>query len=208
MIFCFLFYAVGAAAAYAGTNSYSNDGLGYSLSYPADMQVDTGLGDVCTIFRNDECQIEVYYQPLKTSSYMSYVNYSNSGFSSNGVDHQNYRCSKQTINGRTVYITKWNRTKLKNIENVLITTIQRIFAKAPPRHTASFSNPTEISPVITNICLCLKVSSANKRRAQPKLFLFRKRCRNRAASEPIESGNKISAGAVFQPGCPINLGDF
>lgn len=117
MIFCFLFYAVGAAAAYAGTNSYSNDGLGYSLSYPADMQVDTGLGDVCTIFRNDECQIEVYYQPLKTSSYMSYVNYSNSGFSSNGVDHQNYRCSKQTINGRTVYITKWNRTKLKNIEN-------------------------------------------------------------------------------------------
>ncbi len=104
MIFCFLFYAVGAAAAYASTNSYSNDGLGYSLSYPADMQVGTSLGDVCTIFRNDECQIEVYYQPLKTSSYMSYVNYSNSGFSSNGVDHQNYRCSKQTINGRTVYI--------------------------------------------------------------------------------------------------------
>lgn len=117
-IFSIVFLLSGTAA-WAGTTVYSNPVLGYSLSYPDDMQVDTSLGNVCTIFHNAECQIEVYYQPLQKSSYLSYVNYSNSGFWQNTVDHQNRWTGKQTINGNTVQITKWNRNKLKQVEQDL-----------------------------------------------------------------------------------------
>lgn len=117
-ILCAIFLLM-STTAWAGTANYSNPALGYRLSYPDDMQVDTSLGDVCTIFRNQECQIEVYYQPLQKSSYASYVNYSNSGFLANTADHQNRWTGKQTIQGRTVTITKWNRAKLKQIENDL-----------------------------------------------------------------------------------------
>lgn len=112
-----LFFLWGGSAAWAETSSYSNSVLGYSLSYPADMTIDTSLENVATIFRNQECQIEVYYQPLLSTSYLSYVNYSNSGFRQNTADHQIFQSSKQTINGRTVNITKWSRPALKNVEN-------------------------------------------------------------------------------------------
>lgn len=115
-VFC-LFFLWGGTAAWAENSSYSNPILGFSLSYPADMTVDASLENVATIFRNAECQIEVYYQPLVSTSYLSYVNYSNSGFRQNTADHQTFQTSKQTINGRTVNITKWNRAQLKNLEN-------------------------------------------------------------------------------------------
>lgn len=119
MCLCLFFLAVSGSAAWANTASYSNPVLGYSLQYPSDMQVDTSLGNVCTVFRNAECQIEVFYQPLQSSSYLSYVNYSNSGFMKNTADHQNLWTGKQTIHGRTVQITKWSRAKLKNVADDL-----------------------------------------------------------------------------------------
>lgn len=115
---CVIFFG-GSTAAWADTASYTNPALGYTLTYPSDMQVDTSLENICTIFRNQECQIEIYYQPLQASSYLSYVNYSNSGFLQNMVDHQNRWTGKQTVNGHTAQITKWNRVKLKAIENDL-----------------------------------------------------------------------------------------
>lgn len=117
-LLCAIFFW-GNTAAWADTASYTNPVLGYTLTYPADMQADTSLENICTVFRNQECQIEVYYQPLQASSYLSYVNYSNSGFLQNTVDHQNRWTGKQTINGHTAQVTKWNRAKLKAIENDL-----------------------------------------------------------------------------------------
>ena len=81
-LLCAIFFW-GNTAAWADTASYTNPVLGYTLTYPADMQADTSLENICTVFRNQECQIEVYYQPLQASSYLSYVNYSNSGFLQN-----------------------------------------------------------------------------------------------------------------------------
>ena len=67
-LLCAIFFW-GNTAAWADTASYTNPVLGYTLTYPADMQADTSLENICTVFRNQECQIEVYYQPLQASSY-------------------------------------------------------------------------------------------------------------------------------------------
>lgn len=117
IFFCIIFWSGGTA--WADTASYTDPALGYTLSYPADMEIDTSLASVCTIFRNQECQIEVYYQPLQKSSYLSYVNYSNSGFLENTVDHQNRWSGKQTINGYTAHVAKWSRAKLKAVKHDL-----------------------------------------------------------------------------------------
>lgn len=117
ILFLGMAFWIGGQAAWAGTAVYSNPVLGYRVSYPDDMRLDQSLGNMCTVFRNGECQIEIYYQPLRQSSYLSYVNYSNSGFLQNRVDHQNCWTGKQTVNGHKVQITKWHRAKLKNIEN-------------------------------------------------------------------------------------------
>lgn len=89
ILFLGMAFWIGGQTAWASTAVYSNSVLGYRVSYPDDMQLDQSLGNMCTVFRNGECQIEIYYQPLKQSSYLSYVNYSNSGFLQNRVDHQN-----------------------------------------------------------------------------------------------------------------------
>lgn len=102
---------------WTSTKNYTNPVLGYSLNYPADMQPDTSLGNACTVFRNQECQIEVYYQPLQRTNYQSYVVYSNKGFLANRTDHQNCWSSRKTVHGNTVTITSWSRNKLKNVEN-------------------------------------------------------------------------------------------
>lgn len=116
MLTCILVLG-GSNAAWADTAVYTNHELGYQLNYPTDMTVDTSLGDACTILRDDTCQVEIYYQPVKNSSYASYVNYSNSGLRKNTVDHKNFYTAQTTINGKTAQVTTWNRDVLKQVKN-------------------------------------------------------------------------------------------
>ena len=184
-LLCAIFFA-GATAAWADTASYTNPVLGYTLTYPDDMQVDTSLENICTIFRNQECQIEVYYQPLQTSSYLSYVNYSNSGFLQNTVDHQNRWTSKQTINGCTVQITKWNRAKLKAIENDLNYYYTVDFRKSGTRGATAFlSSLIGIFPAMPSIWTSSTVSSCSRPAVKIRQCLFRKQKRN---SKPASAG--------------------
>lgn len=65
ILFLGMAFWIGGQAAWAGTAVYSNPVLGYRVSYPDDMRLDQSLGNMCTVFRNGECQIEIYYQPLR-----------------------------------------------------------------------------------------------------------------------------------------------
>lgn len=103
------------------TNEYNKftDYLhGYSVYYPNNMYVDVHRSPVQTVLFDETTQIEIYYDNLNNSlaNAWNYIYYSN-GFIRNTTDHIKEYEKTFKSNGYSVHMLKWNRRKLKHIQN-------------------------------------------------------------------------------------------
>ncbi|HYE69503.1 MAG TPA: glycosyl hydrolase [Anaerovoracaceae bacterium] len=101
-----------------GTNGvFTNYVDGYSLKVDQGMLVDMGYSGVCTVLENDHKRIEIYKESLPSNvSQQAYISYSNQ-FLANSSDHTKEYETRTTIDGRTIHILQWSRSKLSRIEN-------------------------------------------------------------------------------------------
>ncbi|MGE5328418.1 MAG: glycoside hydrolase family 26 protein [Deltaproteobacteria bacterium] len=100
------------------SDKFINKALGYEISYPKGMQVDTSLAEIRTLIKNGDTQIEIYYDDLKDTSGKaeSYINYSNN-FIKNKKEHKLLVDENVKINGIKTHFLKWERRKLKHVSN-------------------------------------------------------------------------------------------
>ena len=99
-----------------GSYEYINYPLGYRCQYPQNMTVDLTHGNICTVFSNDECRIEIYYQPLMAVDYLTYIGYSNNFL----LDKKTYLNQKQytcLIGGHVADVVEWERPALTGVNN-------------------------------------------------------------------------------------------
>ncbi|WP_202976446.1 glycoside hydrolase family 26 protein [Anaerophilus nitritogenes] len=99
-------------------NRYVNYGDGYMIDYPSHMEVDTSLEAVRTLIKDQEREIEIYYDNFHNTpnSAPAYKNYSNA-FIKNTKDHIKEYENTATINGMKVHLLKWSRKKLSKVSN-------------------------------------------------------------------------------------------
>lgn len=97
-------------------NEYTNYPLGYRLQYPNDMMLDITDGNVRTVFINEECQVEIYYQPLNSTSYRNYVYYSNR-FLQDTATYWEQKSYSKLVNGYEAKIVQWHRPTLTALQN-------------------------------------------------------------------------------------------
>ncbi len=102
----------------SGINIIYDYPKGYSLFYPANLEIDTSLSEIKTVLANKDTQIEIYRDNFAKTTYNfnSYHSISNY-FLNNGTDHKLQENRTVKINDHTAYLLKWNRAKLKQIEN-------------------------------------------------------------------------------------------
>ncbi len=99
------------------TKEFTNHVDGYSLSIPADFQVDMRNNAVRALFFNDKVQMEIYKEELKNNvSSESYISYSNQ-FKDNSTFHHVEREQWIEIQGYRTYTLQWSRKKSTKIEN-------------------------------------------------------------------------------------------
>lgn len=90
---------------------------GYTITYPQNMTVDASLGDIRTLLANNDCQIEIYRQPLEGSVTASaYKNYSNL-FLQNTFDHRQQSRKQVKIDGMDIQVLTWQRPSLSHVQN-------------------------------------------------------------------------------------------
>ncbi|SCW78677.1 Glycosyl hydrolase family 26 [Paenibacillus tianmuensis] len=98
--------------------TYTDSPYGYELRYPKQMKVDQSLPGIRTRFSDETTQIDVYYDDFNgtVSDAAAYIGYGNK-FIENTKDHRVSKNETKTIGGRSVHLLKWERDKLKHVEN-------------------------------------------------------------------------------------------
>ncbi len=101
-----------------GYNKYIDFADGYSINYPASMNLDSSLLELRTVISDSQTRIEIYHDDFTGSVHSSagYMQYSNR-FIKNRSSH--YVTLKQTItvNGLKVHLLQWQRNKLLTVAN-------------------------------------------------------------------------------------------
>lgn len=102
-----------------GWNRLLNHTQGFSLLYPETMQPDVSLSAVRTLLTGATSRVEIYHDILASpagASPQAYINYGNR-FRSNGADHRILEDTYLTINGYSVHLLRWERSKLARVKN-------------------------------------------------------------------------------------------
>lgn len=98
-------------------DTFTNNVHGYRLNVDKNMSVDMTYSDICAVLENQDKRIEIYKQPLGGGiGKNTYINYSNK-FLDNTVDHTKEYEATETVNGKSVHVVQWTRTKLSRMEN-------------------------------------------------------------------------------------------
>ncbi len=87
---------------------------GYTLLIDQGMTIDMSKNKVGAFLESDNKRIEIYKES-KADSFESYHRYSN-GFLKNTFDHTTLINETQEIGGHPVFVTAWQREKLKGVE--------------------------------------------------------------------------------------------
>lgn len=98
--------------------TYTDLPYGYELSYPKQMKVDRSWPGVRTRLFDETTQIDVYYDNFNgtVSDAATYIGYGNR-FIENTKDHRVTKNETKTVGGLSVHLLKWERDKLKHVEN-------------------------------------------------------------------------------------------
>ncbi|MEC1721216.1 glycosyl hydrolase [Schinkia azotoformans] len=109
---------IDASAANSTYSKYVNSARGYQLNYPSNMEVDDSIGQIRTLFHDDQTQIEIYYDNFYNTVHdaNTYINYSNN-FIANKKDHLVEYNKTTKVAEKKVHILKWHRNKLAKVEN-------------------------------------------------------------------------------------------
>ena len=99
-------------------SQYIDYPYGYSINFPAHMQVDTSLSAVRTVIWDQDTQIELYYDNFSGTVHTagSYVQYSNR-FKRNSRDCLVEKDKEIRVNGLKAFLLEWRREKIENLEN-------------------------------------------------------------------------------------------
>ena len=97
-----------------GYCEYINYPLGYRFQYPETLTLDLTHGNICTVLTNDNCRIEIYYQPLLEVDYHTYVGYSNN-FLADKETYLNQKQSKRLVGGHSAKVVEWERQTLSRV---------------------------------------------------------------------------------------------
>lgn len=97
---------------------YTHSPYGFEMKYPKQMKIDRALAAVRTRFFDENTQIDVYYDNFNdtVSNAETYIGYGNR-FIENTKDHRVTKNETKTISGLSVHLLKWDRDKLKHVEN-------------------------------------------------------------------------------------------
>ncbi len=98
-------------------NQYKDEVSGYQINYPKQMKVDDTLSAIKTVIRDEEMQIEIYYDYFKDKgTTQSYTGYSNK-FIENKKDHNVELDTTIKVDESDTHLLKWSRDKLSKVEN-------------------------------------------------------------------------------------------
>lgn len=99
-------------------NKYIDFANGYSINYPAAMNVDSSLAQVRTIISDQNTRIEIYRDDFTGSVHNStaYIQYSNR-FINNRSSHYVQLNKTINVNGLKAHLLQWQRNKLWTVAN-------------------------------------------------------------------------------------------
>ncbi|MEN6325873.1 MAG: glycosyl hydrolase [Syntrophomonas sp.] len=101
-----------------GYNKYIDFANGYSINYPAGMNVDSSLLQLRTVISDNQTRIEIYRDDFTGSvnSSTAYIQYSNR-FANNLNSHYAQLNKTININGLKAHLLQWQRNKLLAVPN-------------------------------------------------------------------------------------------
>lgn len=97
-------------------NRYTDYANGYSILYPAHMEVDASLSAVRTVFSDEQTRIEVYYDDFSNTgaSANDYIYYGNRALK-NSAAHTILADTWLRVDGRQTHLLEWKRPPLSRV---------------------------------------------------------------------------------------------